>query len=108
MSTLPKMLQHLRIAAVAHGLRSSFRDWAAEETDHPREVIEAALAHVCPEQGRVGLMHARTCSSAAAGLMDDWGATSGVPVGKRLVGDSMERRLRAGRHPSWTSTETPS
>ncbi len=28
------------------GFRSSFRDWAAEETDHPREVIEAALAHV--------------------------------------------------------------
>ena len=40
------MLQHHRIAAVAHGFRSSFRDWAAEETDHPREVIEAALAHV--------------------------------------------------------------
>ena len=35
-----------RIAAVAHGFRSSFRDWTAEETDHPREVIETALAHV--------------------------------------------------------------
>ena len=46
MSTLPKMLQYHGIAAVAHGFRSSFRDWAAEETDHPREVIEAALAHV--------------------------------------------------------------
>ena len=45
-STLPKMLQHHEIAAVPHGFRSSFRDWAAEETDHPREVIEAALAHV--------------------------------------------------------------
>ena len=30
----------------SHGFRSSFRDWAAEKTDHPREVIEAALAHV--------------------------------------------------------------
>ena len=28
-----------------NGRRSSFRDWAAEETDHPREVAEAALAH---------------------------------------------------------------
>ncbi len=46
MSTLSKMLQHLRIQAVAHGCRSSFRDWEAEETDHPREVIEAALPHV--------------------------------------------------------------
>ena len=31
-STLPKMLQYHRIAAVAHGFRSSFRDLAAEET----------------------------------------------------------------------------
>ncbi|MDE2664584.1 MAG: integrase family protein [Acidobacteriota bacterium] len=30
------------IAAVPHGFRSSFRDWAAEETDHPREVGESS------------------------------------------------------------------
>lgn len=28
-----------------HGFRSSFRDWAGEETNHPREVCELALAH---------------------------------------------------------------
>lgn len=28
-----------------HGLRSTFRDWAAEDTDYPREVAEMALAH---------------------------------------------------------------
>jgi integrase len=28
-----------------HGFRSSFRDWAGEETHHAREVVEAALAH---------------------------------------------------------------
>jgi integrase len=28
-----------------HGMRSSFRDWAAEKTDFPREICEAALAH---------------------------------------------------------------
>lgn len=31
--------------ATVHGLRSSFRDWAAEKTDAPREVVEACLAH---------------------------------------------------------------
>jgi integrase len=30
----------------AHGFRSTFRDWAAECTNFPREVVEAALAHV--------------------------------------------------------------
>lgn len=29
-----------------HGFRSSFRDWAAEQTDTPSEVVEMALAHV--------------------------------------------------------------
>jgi integrase len=33
-------------AVTPHGFRSSFRDWAGEETDYPREVAEAALAHV--------------------------------------------------------------
>jgi integrase len=28
-----------------HGFRSTFRDWAAEQTDFPREVAEMALAH---------------------------------------------------------------
>ena len=31
--------------AVPHGLRSTFRDWVAERTDHPREMAEIALAH---------------------------------------------------------------
>lgn len=31
--------------AVPHGLRSTFRDWAAERTDFPREIAEIALAH---------------------------------------------------------------
>lgn len=29
----------------AHGMRSTFSDWAAERTAHPREVVEMALAH---------------------------------------------------------------
>ena len=47
-----RMLEKLGIAAVPHGFRSSFRDWAAEETDHPREVAEAALAHKGPQPDR--------------------------------------------------------
>lgn len=32
--------------ATLHGLRSSFRDWAGDATDFPRDVAESALAHV--------------------------------------------------------------
>jgi integrase len=34
-----------RTDITAHGFRSSFRDWAAERTNVPRAVCEAALAH---------------------------------------------------------------
>jgi integrase len=33
-----------------HGFRSTFRDWAAETTNYPREVAEAALAHVISDK----------------------------------------------------------
>lgn len=35
-----------RSGLTVHGFRSTFRDWAAEQTNFPREVAEAALAHV--------------------------------------------------------------
>ena len=72
-STLLKMLNDLRIAAVPHGFHSSFRDWAAEKTDHPRDVIEAALAHVV--QNKVEAAYARSdLFERRRLLMDDWSA----------------------------------
>jgi integrase len=41
------VLRRMKIEnATVHGFRSTFRDWAAERTDCPNEVCEAALAHV--------------------------------------------------------------
>ena len=54
----------------SHGFRSSFRNWAAEESDHPREVIEAALAHVA--QNKVEAAHARSDLFERQRLMDKW------------------------------------
>jgi len=46
-AAMTKMMRLLKADAyTVHGFRSAFRDWAAEETTHPREVAEAALAHV--------------------------------------------------------------
>ncbi len=33
-----------------HGFRSSFRDWAAERTNYPREVAEMALGHAVSDK----------------------------------------------------------
>ncbi len=68
---LRRLLDKHHIAAVPHGFRSSFRDWAAEETNHPREVIEAALAHVV--QNKVEAAYARSdLFERRRRLMDDW------------------------------------
>lgn len=43
---MPVVLRRLgREDLTVHGFRSTFRDWAAEQTDYPRELAEVALAH---------------------------------------------------------------
>ncbi len=70
---LSELLRDLDIAAVPHGFRSSFRDWAAEETDHPREVVEAALAHAV--RNPVEAAYARSdLFERRRLLMDEWAA----------------------------------
>ena len=70
-SQLRRLLRELGVAAVPHGFRSSFRDWAGEETDHSREVIEAVLAHVV--RNRVEAAYARSdLFERRRVLMDDW------------------------------------
>ncbi len=42
---MPMTLRRAKVDATVHGFRSSFRDWVSEETNHPSEVAEMALAH---------------------------------------------------------------
>ena len=68
---LLKLVKQQGIAAVPHGFRSSFRDWAAERTNHPREVIEAALAHTVRNQTEAA--YARSdLFERRRHLMNDW------------------------------------
>lgn len=48
--TLTKLLRDGKIAATAHGFRSSFKVWAAEAAKAQHEVLEAALAHALPSK----------------------------------------------------------
>ena len=45
--TTSKLLRETDIDATTHGFRTSFRSWCAEQNE-PREIAEAALAHVVP------------------------------------------------------------
>ena len=70
---LNRLLGKHGIAAVPHGFRSSFRDWAAEKTDHPREVVEAALAHVVKNKVEAAYMRSDLFERRRR-LMADWSA----------------------------------
>jgi integrase len=43
--TLTALMRRMEVDAVPHGFRSSFRDWAGECTNYPRDLAEQALAH---------------------------------------------------------------
>jgi integrase len=39
------LLRRMKVDVNVHGFRSTFRDWAGDETEFPREIAEAALGH---------------------------------------------------------------
>jgi integrase len=43
---MDRTLRRMTADITVHGFRSSFRDWAGNETSYPRDLIETALAHV--------------------------------------------------------------
>lgn len=73
-----------------HGFRSTFRDWAGEQTAFPREVIEHAMAHQLPDKAEAAYSRS-TLMPKRAKLMAAWAsyaasaATAGakvIPIGK--------------------------
>lgn len=69
--TLSKLVKELGIAAVPHGFRSSFRDWAGEQTNHPHEVIEFAMAHTIKNKAEAAYARSDLFEKRRA-LMNDW------------------------------------
>ena len=71
--TLVKIMRDMEVPATPHGFRSSFRDWAADQTCFPGEVAEAALAHAVPD--KVVAAYRRTdFLEKRRALMAAWGA----------------------------------
>jgi integrase len=70
--TLTKLLRELKVPVTVHGFRSSFRDWASEETDVQGEVAEAALAHTVPNKTEAAYRRGSLLEKRRA-LMSGWG-----------------------------------
>lgn len=49
-ATLSALLRRMKVKAVPHGFRSTFKDWATEYTNHQGELTEMALAHAVPDK----------------------------------------------------------
>ena len=71
--TFTALLRRLRIPAVPHGFRSSFRDWVIEQTSTPWAVAEAALAHNVGNSTEAAYMRSDLFEQRRT-LMEAWAA----------------------------------
>lgn len=72
-NTMVKLVRELGYNIDVHGFRTSFRTWAQERTNFPREVAELALAHV--NQDRVEAAYARSdLFEKRRAMMNAWAA----------------------------------
>lgn len=62
-----------------HGFRSCFRDWCAEQTNYPREVAEAALAHTIADKVEAAYRRGDLFEKRRR-LMEDWATYCGRPA----------------------------
>jgi integrase len=89
--TLTAVLKRMgRGDVTAHGFRSTFRDWAGESTAHPREVIEAALAHRLKDKAEAAYARGDLFVKRRK-LMEDWSAYLARPEVAAVV--SLRRRI---------------
>ena len=75
-----------------HGFRSAFRDWAGNETHFPREIAEAALAHVVGDKAEQAYRRGDALEKRRA-MMEAWAqwcepkaGSNVVPFGKAATG----------------------
>ena len=81
-----ELLRGLRPGLTVHGFRSTFRDWAAEETEFPSEVVEMALAHTIESEVERAYRRGDLFQKRRT-LMDAWGVyCSGEDRKLMLVG----------------------
>jgi integrase len=90
--SMAKVMHRLQIdGATVHGFRSAFRDWAGNETHFPREVAEAALAHVIGDKAEQAyrrgdaLEKRRTLMEAWAGFCEPKAGSNVISINRASV-----------------------
>jgi integrase len=78
MALLMMLRRMKRDDLTAHGFRSSFRDWAAETTGYPGDLVEMALAHVVSNATEAAYRRGDMFEKRRR-LMNDWAAYCAAP-----------------------------
>ncbi|SOE81323.1 Integrase [Caballeronia arationis] len=79
--TLLAILRRANLDATPHGFRSTFRDWAGEYTNYPRELAEVALAHVKGDASEAAYWRGDVLERRRR-LMTDWATFIATPLPK--------------------------
>ncbi|MDB5776143.1 MAG: Phage integrase [Herbaspirillum sp.] len=82
--TLLMLVRRQGINAVPHGFRSTFRDWAGEYTNYPRELAEVSLAHVKGDATEAAYWRGDSLEKRRR-LMTDWADFISKPLPKGSV-----------------------
>lgn len=69
--TLSMLMRRQKLDYVPHGFRSTFRDWAGDHTQYPREILEAALAHTLGSKVEAAYRR-KDALERRRPLMQDW------------------------------------
>lgn len=97
MAMLKLLKDDMSRTETVHGFRSSFRDWAGEATDYPREIAEMALAHSVGNATEQAYRRGRALDRRR-GLMASWARYLGaepaneVPIEQRVAGAEAEKK----------------
>jgi integrase len=81
---LEMVMRRAKIDATVHGFRSAFRDWSGERTAFPREVAEAALAHLVGDQTERAYRRGDALEKRRS-LMDAWATFCAASNGSTVV-----------------------
>jgi integrase len=74
---LTAVLRRMKVDAVPHGFRSTFRDWASECTNYPRDAAEMALAHAIGDKVEAAYRRGDLFDKRRR-MMADWAIFCGI------------------------------
>jgi integrase len=77
--TLTEVLRRMKVEAVPHGFRSTFKDWASERTRYPGEMSEMALAHAIGDKVEAAYRRGDLFEKRRR-MMNDWAKFCATPI----------------------------